>query len=114
MELFLDLVSWAFILSGGIFCLIGGLGLIRLPDMFARMHGASLVDTLGVGLILTGLMFQAGFTLVTAKLALILVFIFFTSPTSTHALARAALNGGLVPQVEKDDGSEEEAKQSKT
>lgn len=113
MDLFLELVSWALIISGGIFCLIGGLGLIRLPDMFARMHGASLIDTLGVGLILTGLMVQAGFTLVTAKLILILVFIFFTSPTSTHALARAALNGGLVPEVEKDDNSSSEAAKSK-
>lgn len=118
MELLLDIISWAFIVSGGVFCLIGGIGLIRLPDMFARMHGASLIDTLGIGLILAGLMVQAGFTLVTAKLILILIFVFFTSPTSTHALARAALNGGLVPEVEKDDasggGNGPEAKQSKT
>ena len=73
MDMILNIVSWAFIIGGGIFCLIGGLGLIRLPDMFARMHGASLIDTMGIGLILTGLMFQAGFTLITGKLLLILV-----------------------------------------
>jgi len=103
MELILDLLSWVAIISGAVLCLIGGIGLIRLPDMYTRMHGAGLIDTLGVGLILVGLMFQAGFTLVLAKLIMILIFIFFTSPTATHALARAALNGGLKPVVE-DDG----------
>ena len=114
MELVLDILSWAFIIGGSVFCLIGGLGLIRLPDMFARMHGASLIDTMGVGLILIGLIFQAGLTLITAKLILILVFIFFTSPTSTHALARAAINGGLVAKVEDDDTQNKEAGSSKT
>ncbi len=115
MDIILNIVSWAFIISGGIFCLIGGLGLVRLPDMFARMHGASLIDTMGIGLILIGLMFQAGLTLITGKLLLILVFVFFTSPTSTYALARAAINGGLVAEVEDDDGSsKQEAGPSKT
>ncbi len=113
MELVLDVVSWGFILAGSGFCLIGGLGLIRLRDMYARKHGASLIDTLGIGLILTGLMVQAGFTLVTAKLFLILVFVFFTSPTTTHALARAALNSGLVPDVDKDSPIKQGAVPSK-
>lgn len=113
MELVIEIISWALIVSGGVFCLIGGIGLIRLPDMFARMHGASLVDTMGIGLILVGLMFQAGFTLVTGKLFLILAFVFFTSPTTTHALARAAINGGLVPSVENDT-PEKEDETSKT
>ena len=113
MELVLDILSWSFIIGGGIFCLIGGLGIIRLPDMFARMHGASLIDTMGIGMILIGLIFQAGFTLITAKLILILVFIFFTSPTTTHALARAAINSGLIAKVEDDDTTNEEAGPSK-
>ncbi len=114
MDLLLDIASWACIIGGGIFCLIGGIGLIRLPDMYTRMHGASLIDTMGVGLILIGLMFQAGFTLITAKLLLILAFIFFTSPTSTHALARAALSGGLVPQVVEENPKDGGADPSKT
>jgi multicomponent Na+:H+ antiporter subunit G len=78
------------------------------------MHGASLIDTMGIGLILIGLMFQAGFTLITAKLILILIFVFFTNPTSTYALARAAINGDLVAKVENDDGTKQEAGSSKT
>ncbi len=120
MEMLLDILSWAAIVVGGVMCLIGGWGLIRLPDMYTRIHGAGMIDTLGVGLILIGLIFQAGLTLITAKLVLILVFIFFTGPTATHALARAALNGGLKPEVMNDgirlpiDVSREEAMTEET
>ncbi len=97
MALLADIASWACLIAGSLFALIGAAGIIRLPDVFARMHGAGIVDTLGMGLILAGLMIHEGFTLVTVKLILIVVFIFFASPTTTHALARAALNGGVKP-----------------
>jgi multicomponent Na+:H+ antiporter subunit G len=93
----LDAVSWVCLLAGAAVALIGGLGLLRLPDVFARMHGAGMIDTAGLGLILLGLMPQAGATLVTAKLILILAFVLFTSPIGTHALARACLHGGVRP-----------------
>ena len=98
----LDLLSWLFILPGCFFLVVGAVGMITLPDVFARMHGAGMIDTLGMELILIGLMFQAGLTIVTIKLGLILLFVFFTSPTSTHALARACLNGGVTPKVDKE------------
>ena len=56
-----------------------------------------MTDTLGAGLILIGLMFQGGLTLVTVKLILILAFIFITGPTATHAVANAAMTSGLKP-----------------
>ena len=93
----LNLASWALIVLGSAFCLIGALGLLRMPDFFTRMHAASLVDTLGAGLLLLGMMLQAGFTLVTAKLLMIVLLLFFTSPTATHALARAARARGVEP-----------------
>ena len=86
--------------------LIGGLGLLRLPDVFARMHGAGMVDTLGLALILLGLMVQAGFSLVTVKLILIMGFVLYTSPTTTHALARACLYGGQKPEVSPESEGE--------
>ena len=95
-----DILSWAFLVAGSVFILIGAVGIIRLPDMFARMHAAGIIDTTGAGLILVGLAFQAGLSLVTVKLILIIVFILFTSPTTTHALARAALNGGIKPLLD--------------
>lgn len=97
METILNLLSWISLIGGIVFILIGAIGLIRLPDMFARMHGAGLIDTLGIGLILFGLVFQAGLSIVTIKLVLIFIFIFFTSPTATHALASAALDEGVKP-----------------
>ena len=105
MALVADIASWACILVGAAVALIGGLGLLRLPDVFARMHGAGMIDTLGLGLILVGLMFQAGFTLVTVKLVLILVFVLYTSPTTTHALARACLNGGVRPFTKDEEAA---------
>ncbi len=93
----LDGASWVLILGGGGFVLIGGLGVIRLPDFFTRLHGAGVTDTMGAGLILLGLALQAGLTLTTIKLALIFGFFVLTSPTAVHALAKAALHGGLRP-----------------
>ena len=81
--------------AGSVFILIGALGLVRLPDFYTRMHAAGVTDTLGAELLLLGMMLQAGFSLVTLKLVLISLFIFFTSPTSTHAVANAARVMGL-------------------
>jgi len=101
----LDIASWVLLVAGGLFAIVGAIGLLRMPDLFTRMHGASITDTLGAGLILLGLMLQAGFTLVTAKLVLVGLLIFFTSPTATHALARAALARGLKPRLAGEDAS---------
>jgi len=94
-----DVLSWALLMSGGVFLLVGGIGILRLPDFYCRIHAAGLTDTLGAGLILIGLMVQAGWTLVAVKLLLIFAFLFLTSPTATHALARAALLNGLKPHI---------------
>jgi len=92
-----ELLSWVCLLAGGFFCVVGGIGFIRMPDFYTRMHAASVIETLGAGLLLLGLMIQAGLSLVTAKLLMIGLLIFFTSPTATHALAKAALLRGLPP-----------------
>jgi len=97
MNLWIDGLSWACLLIGGLFCVVGALGLLRMPDFYTRMHAASVIDTLGAGLILLGLLLQAGLTLVAVKLLMVGVLIFFASPTATHALARAAMLRGLKP-----------------
>ena len=79
------------------FCVVGAIGLVRMPDFYTRMHAASVIETLGAGLILLGLMLQAGFTLVTAKLLIIGMLILLASPTATHALARAAFAARFAP-----------------
>jgi multicomponent Na+:H+ antiporter subunit G len=97
MSLFITSVSWISLVLGGIFCVVGAIGLLRMPDFYTRMHAASVIETLGAGLILLGLMLQAGLTLVTVKLLMLCLLILFVSPTATHALARAAMVRGLKP-----------------
>ena len=98
----LDIASWALIVVGGIFLIIGAIGAIRLPDFFTRQHAGGITDTGGAGFMLAGLMLQGGLTLVTVKLALIGIFIFFTSPTATHALAQAAVSSGIKPLLHRE------------
>ena len=101
----IDGLSWFCSLAGGFFCIVGALGLLRMPDFYTRMHAASVIDTLGAGLILAGLMMKAGLTLVTVKLLMVGVLLFFASPTATHAIARAAMWRGLKPLLHKEDES---------
>ena len=93
----IDALSWACLVGGGFFCLVGGIGMLRMPDFYTRIHAASVTETLGAGLLLLGLLLQAGFTLVAAKLLCLAIIIFFASPTAAHALASAAMTRGLSP-----------------
>ncbi len=97
MTVALEFLSWGCLLAGGFFCIVGGIGLIRMPDFYTRMHATSVTETLGAGLILLGLIIQAGVSLIAAKLVMIALLIFLTSPTATNALAKAALIRGLQP-----------------
>ena len=102
-------LSGVFLLLGCGFLLVGGIGMLRLGDFFARLHAASIIDTLGAGFFLIGLMFYGGFSLASGKLALILVFLLLTTPTAAHALAGAAHVMGIRPHgVEEDESGNED------
>lgn len=103
MIVILDFASWISLVLGSFFCVVGGIGLIRMPDFYTRVHAASVTETLGAGLILLGLLLQAGFTQVGAKLLMIGLLIFFVSPTATHALARAGMVRGLRPLLAQEE-----------
>jgi len=103
MDLLLDLLSWLTIGIGMVFLFAGGIGLLRMPDFYTRCHAAGITDTGAMLLLIVGLMFQAGLSFVTVKLALIMVFLLFTSPTATHALAQAAYTGGMRPESAQDE-----------
>lgn len=105
MSVIVDILSWPCLVAGGFFSVVGALGLVRMPNFYTRMHAASVIETLGAGLILLGLALQAGLTLITAKLLIIGLLIFFTSPTATHALAKAALTRGLMPHATEGESS---------
>lgn len=101
MSTLVDVLSGACLLLGAFFCIVGTIGLLRMPDFYTRVHAASIVETLGAGFILLGLVLQAGLTLVAVKLLMIGVLISFASPTASHALARAALLAGVKPLLAK-------------
>lgn len=102
MNLVLDIASWILLTAGGLFVLVGGIGALRMPDLYTRMHAASVTDSLAAVLIIVGVMLQAGLSLAAIKLAAILLFLLFTSPTASNALASAALLAGQKPKAEPD------------
>lgn len=112
-EITIDILSWISFLTGGFFLFIGSLGMVRLGDFWARLHGASIIDSAGAGLILLGMMLQAGFSLITVKLILIVIFLFITGPTASHAAANAAFMSGSRPMDMVEDVTDESSKKTK-
>jgi len=106
LHLALDILSWISILTGLFFILVGTLGVLRMPDIYTRLHAAGMTDTMGAGFMILGMCFQAGLHLLALRLLLVYVFLLFTSPISTHALARAALSGKVEPYRARLDGGD--------
>lgn len=91
----IDLLTWVFLIAGSVLGLTSAWGVLVFPDFYSRVHAASISDTLCAGCFIIGLALQGGFTLITVKLFMILGLLWLTSPTSTHALVRAAYLAGL-------------------
>ena len=97
MDILVLVLSGLSIAIGVIALLIGSLGLIKLPDVYCRIHAVGMIDTAGASFIILGMIIHQGFSLVSFKLALIGVFLFFTSPIATHAVAQVAHKMGVEP-----------------
>ena len=97
MDMLLLVLSGLSIAIGVIALLIGSLGLIKLPDVYCRIHAVGMIDTAGASFIILGMIIHQGSSLVSFKLALIGVFLFFTSPIATHAVAQVAYKMGIKP-----------------
>ena len=106
VAILVDVASFSLIIIGSCFLVIGAIGLWRMPDVFTRMHAASVIDTVGAGFLLLGLALQAGISLVTLKLGFVFLLLFFFGPVAAHALVQAALHQGLMPNL-VEDGREE-------
>ena len=103
-------LEWAasvLLLSGGFFVLVGGIGVLRMPDLYTRMHAASVTETLGTMLLLAGLMLLAGWSLPAFKLFAILLFLLFTGPVAAYAVANTALLAGVKPQLAPEESAQE-------
>ncbi|MEM7209704.1 MAG: monovalent cation/H(+) antiporter subunit G [Pseudomonadota bacterium] len=98
-----DIASFILMTAGGFFVFVGGVGALRMPDLYTRMHAASVTDSIGPILIIAGVMLQSGVTLASVKLAAILLFLLLTGPTASNALASAALLSGQEPNARSID-----------
>lgn len=94
---FTSIITIVLVVAGIFFLLVGSIGIIRLPDFYSRTHATSKSDTLGMMLIIIGLIIFEGMTINSGKLGLVLLFILLANPIGAHALARAAYNAGLKP-----------------
>lgn len=98
MDIIITISSGFFLLIGSFLCVSGGIGLLRFPDFYTRMHAVGVTDTLGAGMILVGLMILSTDFLVFAKLVMVLLLTLLIGPTTSHVLAKAAFHNGLIPK----------------
>jgi len=106
METLMNISSALCLFIGSFLCVSGGVGILRFPDFYTRMHAVGVTETLATAMILIGLMLQNPGGIVDLKLIIIMLMTFFISPTASHALAKAAMNNGLMPVLDKQEDNE--------
>lgn len=114
MSGFIGLLSDICLLIGGLLCITGGVGLLRFPDFYSRLHAASVTESLAAPILIVGLMMDIGWTLDTAKLILVIIIMVVANPTITHALCRAAAHGRFFPEDNKEAEEEGESSNNST
>lgn len=97
-----EIITGILIFAGCFFIVVASIGIVRFPDFYSRIHPAGKADTLGQALVLLGLIVYEGFSLVSVKLLIVIVFIFIANPTATHAIAKAAHIAGVKPWSRED------------
>lgn len=108
----MTLVSILLIAVGIFFFFAGAVGVIRFPDFYSRLHPAGMIDSMGLLLSMSGLalyvLAHEGLTeiaiLTAIKIILIVIFVYITSPTATHAIVDAGIRAGLAPWTKKKSG----------
>lgn len=91
----LDVLSAVLLAAGAVFVVSGGVGIVRFPDFYTRIHAAGITDSAGAGLILLGLLPHVTGWEVAVRLLIIMLFLVLTAPTATHILAHAARRDGV-------------------
>jgi len=109
VDILFNISSSLFLLIGSFLFISGGVGILRFPDFYTRMHAVGVTDTLATTMILIGLMLQIPDTLVVLKLIVILLLTLFIGPTASHALAKAAIQNNLKPKLDQPKNSEKVA-----
>ena len=106
MDMLMEVSSMLFLLAGSFLCISGGVGILRFPDFYTRLHAVGVTDTLATTMILIGLMLQNPDGMVIIKLLIVLLLTLFINPTASHALARAAMYNELMPVLDKNKDNE--------
>ncbi|MDF1722820.1 MAG: monovalent cation/H(+) antiporter subunit G [Minwuia sp.] len=99
------IVAGILVIGGAFLAMIGTYGTLRLPDLYTRLHAASVTDTLATFMVLAGLAIPslvAGEWLIAVKLLFILIFLWFTSPIASYALGHAAFFAAQKPKLDHD------------
>lgn len=114
MSAWAEILTWVLVFSGALLTVIGAYGVLRLPDLYTRIHAASVTDTLATFLVLAGCavpVLISGDWLIAVKLFFILVFLWFTSPIAAYALGHAAFFDGAKPKLDHDLTEDREGSQ---
>lgn len=118
VPLVVDVVSAALLLTGVTLSLIAGIGILRFPDLYSRMHAATKPSTLGLLLVLAGASLRMADPGDVVELGLVAAFQLLTAPVAAHMIGRAAYRAGapgtrvaevdeladLVDRQERQDG----------
>jgi multicomponent Na+:H+ antiporter subunit G len=101
-------IASAFLVLGGFFCLVAGIGVIRLNDVFSRMHAATKAGTLGLGLVCVAVMLKAETWLDIVEAAFVFLFMLLSAPVGAHLIGRAAFRvyQPMSPATQKDEDAE--------
>ncbi len=95
----LQYIAAAFVLAGAVFGLLAAIGIVRLPDLYMRLHAASKAGAVGAGLILIAVAVISTDGAVVLRSILGIVFLLLSTPIAAHLLARAAHKAGELPTV---------------
>jgi multicomponent Na+:H+ antiporter subunit G len=101
IEIIKNTLIWSCFISGSLFFAIGSIGLIRMPDVYTRIHSVSILDTLSTILLTFGMILYSGLNLTSLKLIIILFGLLYISAVASHALARASIHDGIKPIIKK-------------
>jgi multicomponent Na+:H+ antiporter subunit G len=93
VEHILHIAASGCIALGAGFFVAGTVGMLRLPDLFTRLHALTKADNLGLGLIMLGLILYAPGPFYAAKLLLLWVLVMVSGATGSHLIAKRALRG---------------------
>jgi multicomponent Na+:H+ antiporter subunit G len=104
IEIIKNILIWGCLVSGSLFFAIGSIGLIRMPDVYTRIHSVSILDTLSAILLILGMVLYSGLNLTSLKLIIILFGLLYISSVASHALARASIHDGIQPIIKQSDG----------